>query len=252
MRRTYAKIIIAIAMLLLSLFPLQYVCATSGYARITRPMTYLYIHATSEIENNVICYLEESYFVEITLDYNSDFYKVNYNGISGYVQKNSVTPIIGTPINPYPTPSMTTIDTKCYLRSSPTTAVDNIVTVVPESCTDLHYIGKLFGEEAIDYQGKLWYYVSYFGVNGYIYSQYVYTIGNIAMNSEVFDATSGNLAKNPTPLSIMECGIIIAILCIPAIAIVILMYRTPKAAKESKKVTRKIPKQKKIDYDELL
>ena len=251
MKRKYIKIIIAIAMLLLSLYPLRIIMADSGYARIIRPMSYLYKTASTEIKDNVLCYLEETYFVEITLDYDPTFYKVNYNGISGYVTKNSVTKIIGTPHTPYPTSNITTIDTKCYLRSSPTTKEDNVVTVVPDKCKELEYIGKIYGEEAIDYQGSLWYYVSYFGVKGYIYSEYIYSISNIATNTETFDNIDSNLTKNPTPLKIAECGIIIAVLSVPAIIIVILMYRSPKPKKQS----RKIPKsksEKKIDYDELL
>ena len=128
---------------------------------------------------------------------------------------------------------------------------DNIVTVVPSSCTDLGYIGTIYGEEAIDYQGNLWYYVSYFGVSGYIYSKYIFSIDTIALNNEIFDVVGNNLTKNPTPLSMSECGIIIGILCIPAIIMIIIMYKSPKQTKV-KKVSRKVPKQKKIDYDELL
>ncbi|MBE5734868.1 MAG: SH3 domain-containing protein [Clostridiales bacterium] len=251
MKRKLIKIILAICMMLLSLYPLQIIMADSGYARIIRPLSYLYKSANSEIKDNVICYLEETYFVQITLDYSPEFYKVIYNDVSGYVSKNSVSNIIGTPSKPYPTANITTIDSKCYLRSTPTTADDNIVTVVPENCSDLKYIGKIYGEEAIDYQGNLWYYVSYFGVNGYVYSHYIYNISNIAINSETFDTISSGI-KNPTPLSIPECGIIIAVLTLPALIIIILMFKPLRPAKNKSKSSRKIVKQTKIDYDELL
>ncbi len=248
------KIIIIIYILLISLFPKVIAFATQGYARITTSYSYLYKSASSEIQDNIICYLEETYFVYITLDYNEDFYKVTYKDIDGYVMKSNVSRVLGSPSQAYPATSMTTINNKCYLRSSPKITEDNIITVVPQNCSDLEYIGKIYGEEAIDYQGNLWYFVSFYGVNGYIYHKYVDNIKSIAINIETMEQYANNLNKNPTPLNNLECGIIIAILSFPIIFIILIMYKSPKAKPlpTNKTKSRKLPKPTKIDYDNLL
>ena len=76
--------------------PTHLVYASNSYARITAPLAHLYHRASIEIEDNVICNLEQTYFVEITLDYDADFYKVLYNGIAGYVLKKDTKTLKGT------------------------------------------------------------------------------------------------------------------------------------------------------------
>jgi len=227
--------------------------ANTPYGRVTSSYAYLYQSPNQKINDNVICYLEESYFVEIVLDYNSDFYQANYNGINGFVLKKNIKKVLGTPTKPYPTTNLTTISNKCYLRSSPDSNANNIVAVVPENNTDLKYIGKIYGEEAIDYRGNLWYLVDFYGVKGYIYNQYVASIEPISINLEVLDEFS-QITSTPSPLSNTDCAIVIAILSIPVIIIIIVMYKKPKPSKTAK-TTKKIKnprKIKKIDYDELL
>ena len=226
------------------------VFALDTFARITSNHAYLYMSAKNTIENNVLCFLEDTYFVEITLNYNEEFYKVIYNGISGYAKKNDVILVSGTPKNPYPSCKIKTINNKCYLRRTPKVNDENIVTVIPENCQDLNYIGKVYGEEAIDYQGGLWYLVSYFGVQGYIYSKYIASISSIAINSENINELESISTLNPTPLSNIECAIIVVILTIPILFIVIMMYRKP--AKPKPHFARKLPKPKTKDLDELL
>ena len=98
------KLIISAYFMLLSISITNPIFATSNiFAKITATYSYLYKTASSKIEDNVICLLEPSYFVEITLDYDSEFYKVIYNGELGYVLKTSVAKVIGTPSHPYPT-----------------------------------------------------------------------------------------------------------------------------------------------------
>lgn len=245
------KLITLLYLLLLCISSYKVIFASNSYARITANYAYLYKTASTEIQDNVICYLEQSYFVEITLDYNSEFYKVNYNGITGYALKNNLTKVIGTPSKPYPTTNIVSIDNKCYLRNSPKISQDNIITIIPNNCQDLNYIGYIYGEEAIDYQGNLWYYVNFLGVNGYIYSKYISSINPIALNSENLDTNITNLNAYPSPLNNLECGMIIFILSLPISIIIIIMYKAQKPTK-TKKITRKIPKVKTKDPDELL
>lgn len=234
----------------LLLLPSAIVHAYSGYGRITSAHAYLYKSASNIIDGNVVCTLEETYFVEITLDYSEDFYKVLYSGVSGYAKKSDITLVSSTPTKPYPNCTLTSINSKCYLRKTPKADDDNIVTVVPENCSDLKYIGKIYGEEAIDYQGNVWYFVSYFGVQGYIYSKYIKSMTSIAINSEVVETPADYQTRIPTPLTNIDCAIIIAILTLPIIIIVILMYRKPKP--KTVHYARKLKKTKTVDLDSLL
>ena len=192
--------------------------------------------------------------MEILLDYDSNFYQVNYNGISGFALKSNLKKVIGTPTKPFPSSKIITIQNKCYLRSSPISNSENIIAVVPENNSDLQYIGKIYGEEVIDYQGNLWYLVDFFGVKGYIYSQYVAKIDSININTETIDEQASISNKKPSPLTNTECAIIITILCIPIIFIIIFIYKNPKISntKQTNKKIKNPRKIKKFDYDELL
>ncbi len=245
------KLYITLFVILLLMPPTHLVYASNSYARITAPLAHLYHRASIEIEDNVICNLEQTYFVEITLDYDADFYKVLYNGIAGYVLKKDVTKVVGTPYTPFPKSNITTINNKCYLRSSPKISENNIVTVIPDNCTNLTYIGKIYGEEAIDYQGNLWYLVSYYGVQGYIYSKYIAEISTIAMNSEIIDEIANNEIGYTNPLNNTECAIIIAGLSLPIILLIIIMYIQPKDHVVKNK-GQKVKKPKEISHDDLL
>ncbi len=245
-------IILTLILIIAAIVPTGRIYAVSDtFARITSDYAYLYASPNLTIQDNVICFLENTYFVEITLDYDTQFYKAIYNGVGGYVAKKDVTKIIGTPTKPYPVATISTISSKCYLRSTPKITTENIVSVIAENTNGLKYIGKVYGEEGIDYHGNLWYYVEYYGVRGYVYSEYINHISAIAINTEeVQPAISVN--KNPTPITNPECGIIIIILSIPAIGIIIFMYRAPNPKPKTVKSIKKQKRVKKIDYDELL
>lgn len=98
--------------------PITY--CNGSYARIIDNRTYLYKTASSDNSiKNIICAMENTYYVEILLTYDEDFYKVNYNGVSGFVLRNQVKKVSGIPANPYPNNiKMMTINNNIYLRST--------------------------------------------------------------------------------------------------------------------------------------
>ncbi len=199
------------------------------YARITSSNARLYKTATENNNiSNVICYLEETYFVEVLLNFNIDFYKVSYNGEIGYALKSNLELVEGTPKTPFPISTITTTNSRCYLRSSPEVQPSNLNTlcVIPSNCNKIKYIGKAFGTEAVDYKGTTWYYVEYLETKGYIYNNYIANISSIYQNLENLQPLS-TVKEIINPLSTPKCAIIIAIISAPCLFILILLYKKP-------------------------
>ena len=205
------------------------------YARITSSNARLYKTANENNNiSNVICYLEETYFVEVLLNFNINFYKVSYNGEIGYALKTNLELVEGTPKSPFPISTITTCNSRCYLRSSPeiVPSNSNALCVIPANCNKIKYIGKALGTEAVDYKGTTWFYVEYLETKGYVYSNYIANYSSIYKNIETLQPLS-SVKEIINPLSTPKCAIIIAIISAPCLFIIILLYKKP---------TRKTPK----------
>ena len=75
---------------------------TSGYAVIKDNNCYFYrtISSNSMFSDRFFL-LEKSYFVKILENTNNNYYKAEYNGIVGYVQKKDIEFVEEVPLNPY-------------------------------------------------------------------------------------------------------------------------------------------------------
>lgn len=222
------------------------------YARITSSNARLYKTATENNNiSNVICYLDETYFVEVLLNFNIDFYKVSYNGVVGYALKSNLALVNGKPKTPFPISFLTTVNSRCYLRSSPEVSLSNSNTlcVLPANCSKIKYIGKMVGDEVVDYKGSTWYYVEYLETKGYVYNNYVANLSTIYQNLENLEPLK---VINPVinPLSTPKCAVLIGIISIPCLFIIILLYVKPKPKVKSHKVINKPIKSRKILPDE--
>lgn len=226
------------------------IAEVSQFARIKSNNARLY--ANAEENNNIsntICYLEPTYFVEISLDFNDSFYKVIYNNTSGYVLKSAIELVNGTPNSPYPKANITSINSKCYLRSSPMVSNNNsnTIAIIPPNCSKINYIGKMQGNEVVDYKGTLWYYVEYLGEYGYIYNNYVANISLIPQNLEELEPLSIR-DEILNPLSNSSCVLIITLILIPTLFIIIMLYKKPKVkvktTQSQQKIISKAPKRK--------
>lgn len=224
------------------------------YARITSSNARLYKTATENNNiSNVICYLEETYFVEVLLNFNIDFYKVSYNGEIGYVLKSNLELVEGTPKTPFPISTITTSNSRCYLRSSPEvhTSNSNALCVIPANCNKIKYIGKAIGTEAVDYKGTTWFYVEYLETKGYVYNNYVANVSSIYQNLENLQPLNA-IKEIINPLSTPKCAIIIAIISAPCIFILILLYKKPKLKTQKLIPSLNSPKNKPINKRKLL
>ncbi len=202
------------------------------FAQIKNSNTYLYKSVEFSSTSNKWCLIEKSYFVKILNNYNSEFYKVEYNGITGFVKKEEITLVNETPLVPYPQNiTFSTNSTNCYLRSSPTNkeVIDNTLAIIPSNTKNLKYIGKIIGEEAVDFKGSIWYLTNYNGQIGYVYSAYTNSITPIVENKESVSIYTGNTFSKINPLSNVSCIAIIFVTLIPCVAILLLLYIPKKS-----------------------
>lgn len=216
------------------------VFAKSNYARAIES-TNLYRLANNDSITNIICLVEKSYFVEIISE-TDNYYKVNYNNISGYVKKNEVKKVTTTPSTPFPYNIRLVIANPCNLRSSPTNraTTNNIITTLQANESNIIFIGRIFSEEAIDFGGTTWYYVNYQGSYGYIYNKYVKSITPIYENTENITYYHESFDNIVNPITHTPSIIIVLIMFIPCIFILIILYSPRKTNKKIK--TPKIPK----------
>ena len=214
------------------LFPLTQIkvnAFTPNFAQIKNSSTYIYKSAElNESVSNKWCLVENTYFVKILNNFNDVFYKVEYNGIIGYVKKDHIMLVNEIPLNPYPNNITFNINnnSSCYLRSSPRIkeTFNNTICSIDAGTKNLKYIGKIIGEEAIDFNGTIWYLTEYNGNLGYIYGAYTNSVNNIASNTEQITMFSGYDFSKVNPLTNPTCLFIIVITLIPCLIILFLIY----------------------------
>lgn len=197
--------------------------------------TNLYKLSSNNELGNVICVVEKTYFVQILTELD-DVYKVNYNGVSGYVKKNDVKEVISKPSTPYPYNIKLIIGSDCNLRSSPTTKsqVNNILNTLTSGETNLEFVGRVFADEAIDFGGTTWYLVNYQGEYGYVYNKYVKSITPIYENTENVTFISNQETTIQNPITHTPSLILIIIMSIPLFVILLILYLPRKFNKKPK------------------
>lgn len=151
------------------------------WVRVTDDNTELYTNASTL---KVTCKLEKSYYLKV-IGEKSTYYLVElmnntelFPKITGYVLKNRVTLVTEQPQYPYyPTETVKVNTDSAAIRFSPLDNADTIV--VATNTQTMSYYGKINGS------GKLWYYVYYNGIFGYV---------------ESTDVTAPDISLHPTPL----------------------------------------------------
>lgn len=241
MKKLTISIFIILILLVNILSPSVAISASTRFGRIIGSTEiYKNISGNNNI-SNILCIAEETYFVEIIGDYD-EYYRVNYNGISGYIKSGSVKEISGTPTTPYPYNIKIVIGNNCNLRSTPTTTqqLNNIVCTLHSGEENITFIGRIYSEEAIDFGGTTWYYVNYNGYYGYVYNKYIKSISPIYHNTESVAFLSATQNTITNPITHTPSLIIIIILLIPCLGILLILY-FPKRQHQKQK-PRKSPK----------
>lgn len=229
------KILIIIYLMVCNILNVSTSCVYSStrYARIENASN---IYSSNE-ENKILCMAEKTYFVQIINEIDN-MYKVNYNGISGYINKNDVKEITSTPFTPYPSNIKLIIGSDCNFRSSPTTKsqTNNILATLKSGEENIEFIGRIYSDEAIDFGGTTWYFVKYLGEYGYIYNKYVKSITPIYENTEKVTYLQNSSPDIPNPITHTPSILIMIIMAIPLLLILLILYLPRKFKSKNKKV----------------
>lgn len=220
---------------------MPFVSATnvSYFARVMQDDVYLYKTPLDISDySNTYFALPKTYFVELTTSANDMFYSCRYSSFTGYVKKDCVQAIAGTPSNP----NLNNINFRVYaelsrdLRTEPTTesGSSSQVAYIPLLSRNLTYYGSIKGECLIEGRTNVWYYCKYSADKdyyGYVYSDFCDEITPILSNTEEF-----TYVENPTfqptvesntsiPVNNNVVGIIIGVLSVPALIFVFMILK---------------------------
>ncbi len=222
---------------------------TYTYARAETSGVYLYKSTSSLDSSNILFEIPETYFVGLLSNYNSDFYKVMYRDLTGFVLKSSVTPVKETPKTPY----LEGITFRVFspggtdLIANPTSKSPTVITTVEQNAT-LNYYGKSIGQENISGRGSMWYFgTTTTGESGYIYKGLADQLSHIPLNTERTSTISSpfedsnDYLYNLVDISLGSKILIIILTTLPA---GLLVYLLLKPYKIEKSLTSHTPKTK--------
>lgn len=227
--------------------------SSKNYAQVLYSNVYLYKTASADSSlENVHFILERSYFIEL-LSADGDFFLAKYLQTEGYVSKNQVQCVRGTPNNPF----LLGVSMRIYgeesrrLSTIPTTVggESTKIMLLPKFTRDVVYIAKCYGETLIPERTNIWYYVKYTDETahyGYIYSDGTDQMSAIAPNIETLPYIDHPSFEINGPISIPAStkNVIIILLSIPALLFVFMILRGSSilysTAENSKKKSKEI------------
>lgn len=163
------------------------------YAKIQSNNVYFYSNSSKNPLFEIPC----SYFVKVEKSEN-DFYKCFYNGIDGYVKKNEVVLMNGTPTTPYVNSNFKIfVSNNLYSSPDQSSTIENSLSTFET----LKYYGKIEGQQ-ISSTSNIWYYCStqkngqtFFG---YVFSGITDYLSPIKTNTESFEIIDeNNLSETP-------------------------------------------------------
>ena len=224
-----------------SFFEVQSVSASGEqYCRIMTE-TYLFKSAETSLEmENVFFTLEETYFAKVQSE-QDNFYEVSYNGVTGFVLKDDVMLIDGTPITPYPENITFDINKSVSLivRSLPSENGEYLGLLLYGASAE--YIAQTTGQEMVTGLGNVWYYISYKSleqgvISGYVYAGLTENLTEIVPNTEEFSqATSGGIEEIISPELLDTNNLLIILgLCVAGVVLLLALLLPLRRNKREK------------------
>ena len=220
------------------------------YGQVLEQNVYLYRTPNDIIQDNVYFMVEPTYFVKLTESANSLFYKAEYLDLSCYVKKSEVQVVKDKPATPY----LDNINFRIFSSSSQQmrTVPDSSggsktqVVYIPLFSKDTQYLGKIYGESAIEGRTNVWYYCKYTldkDYYGYIYSDGCDQMTTINKNTgtyEYFEAPDFSLKINNEELAVIEetsdeFKYVIILVSVPVALFLIMIIRSSIILKSNKK-----------------
>ncbi len=229
---------------------------TSYFAKVQNNGVFL---CSSPSENSSLFEIPYSYFVKVE-SVVDDYYKVSYNGISGYVKKDKATLMNGVPQNPYANATFK-VFVPYYLYQNPS---QNSSAVAIGTNTTFTYYGTKIGEQ-VSSTSNIWYYASatvdgatHFG---YVFSGVTDYLSNIQINNESFKVISDkDLSSAPnSELKRLSTGtkiMLIVSISIPSLLILYFLIKPTKfiqitkSRKQIKKDRKRVHHGDYFEFDE--
>lgn len=237
--------------LLLTIFSIVPICPTNytptiWYGRVFDSNVYFYSLPQDNSEQFII---EPSYFVQLTADFNSTFYKAKYMNIEGFVKKKDVQ----VTSNKIAKPFLENVYFRVYLSqsqtmySSPNTH-SNIIKEIPLYTKNVCYLGSIIGETVIKERSNEWYYCKYTldkTYYGYVYSEGIDQMSKINKNTEEceyveyadFSIQNNQLTVIPQDSNSYNLVVIFVILAVGVFVIMIIKGKSILENKKNKEVT---------------
>ena len=215
------------------------------YARVMSDNVSLYKTPSVSNTDNVYFELPKSYFVLLISNFSTDFYKAQYRDVVGFVLKDSVTAVEETPMTPYLTDVTFRVFSSDggHLMSSPYSSSTRLLDVNLSS--NLDYYGMCYGEELIDGRGSTWYYTKVGDTYGYLYSGLCDRLSSISTNNEhttpknnPFGDSNNDYLYSIISMSPLMQGILILLVSLPAIFILILLFKPQKKTSKLSKISK--------------
>lgn len=239
-----------------SIFPHYFIsfADTSYYAKIQDDNVYFY---SMPIKSNqyYVFSIPRTYFVLLLNDENQDFYYAKYKNIYGYVLKNEVSVMQGTPASPFASASFRVFSPDGLGVYSMPYQNSNRLTVIPYLAEDIEYYGSLYGEQAIPDKSQEWYYCAYNKETltyGYVYSVFCDKLPVIQENHETFkliETPSFKSDYSKQNLSYISMTFIIIAVSLPCVIVIYLLLK-PTFIKQKTLSPSPKPRKRKGDYFE--
>lgn len=228
----------------------------SYYAKVQNTGVYL---CGTPSETSALFEIPYSYFVKVESSVD-DYFKVTYNEVSGYVKKDRVTLMNGTPENPYANSTFQIfVPYKLYETPSQTSSGIDVGTT-----NTFTYYGTKVGEQ-VSSTSNVWYYAStvvggttYFG---YIFSPITHYFTPISTNNESFPIIDDlDLSSSPnSELKTLSTGTKIMLIVAISVPSVLILYflikptkivQITKSRKQIKKDRKKVHHGDYFEFDE--
>ena len=199
--------------------------------------------------------IPSSYFVILYDNAGENFYKAKYQDLSGYVKKDEVTPMDGTPTSPFPNETFRVFNDN-GLNFYEKTSYESTILGKLNFLDSYTLYGIQIGEEPFPNSSNAWYY-SKITTNGqtsygYAFSYYCDGFESFTENTEYFPEITNELvfstsSINASGLSDSVKAIIILAVSLPCL---IILYLLLSPSKKLKKPRGKIFARKSKDYYE--
>lgn len=225
------------------------------YAKVEDDQTYFYSDPVDQ-DSSKLFILPQSYFVYLTDDANDEFFVAQYKDLYGYVKKQEVTVMKGTPNTPFASANFTIADPEGLALYASPTFTNSLQLARLEYLTIIStYYGTMPGENVPDLENP-WYYCKInqeqTDIFGYVYSYFCYKESSIPTNTESFDVIdSPSFDSTPVssqPLSEVAMAFIVIGVSLPCLLIIYLLIKP--SLQKGKFTEKRKPKKRHGDYFE--